>query len=244
MQGELHSGHRERMLKRLADYPDSLSDHELLEVLLYAFIPRTNTNPIAHDLIDSFGGLDKVFSASAKELTAVKGVGEKTAANIVLFGKLTERAEKLKTKEKDSGFLSFDKVKTQISELFRGVTEERFYMFLLDKKLQTIYKHKIESDKNDMIIADLSEVANILTLKKPVYAVIAHNHPSGNPVPSRADDEATKKFWLICSLHGVNFVEHLIVGKKDVYSYFGSGRLDEIKREIYADERKDGLKNN
>lgn len=72
-----HLGHRARMTEKVLNNPTVLADHELLEVLLYGTLPRIDTNPLAHKLLEVFGSLENLFSADMKELMVVKGVGEK-----------------------------------------------------------------------------------------------------------------------------------------------------------------------
>ena len=80
----VHSGHRERIVDKFVAHPDSPSDHELLEILLFSFIPRKNTNDIAHNLLNRFGSIEKVFACSPTELITVEGIGKKTAERIIL----------------------------------------------------------------------------------------------------------------------------------------------------------------
>lgn len=230
MRETVHEGHRERQILKFAEYPDAFSDHELLELLLFLFIPRKDTNETAHTLINTFGGLDKVFTANVNELAAIDGIGAKTAANIRLVGKIMERVSKLNTKEKE--YSSVEKLREDMIELFKDKREEVFYMFLLDGKYRVVYRKEINGDDRHKVETDLSEAAKIMSVKRSVYAIIAHNHPSGNPLPSKEDDAATRKFYMLCTLHGVKFAEHLIVGKNDVFSYYGSGRLDEIAKTV------------
>ena len=95
---EIHAGHRDRMYDKLLNSPDSLSEHEYLEVLLFSFIPRKNTNPIAHKLLRTFGSLSGVFNASAKELMTVDGIGKSVATKIVAVGKIFQRVKDKKEK--------------------------------------------------------------------------------------------------------------------------------------------------
>ena len=81
MYSNLHEGHRSRMIKRLLNDADNLSDHELLEVLLYPVIPRKDVNPLAHKLILVFGSLKNVFYADEKQLLSVTGVGQNRRRN-------------------------------------------------------------------------------------------------------------------------------------------------------------------
>ena len=75
----IHAEHRARMREKYLQMRDAMPDHEILELLLFNVIPRRNTNPIAHALLNRFGSLDEVFRASIPQLTSVEGVGEKTA---------------------------------------------------------------------------------------------------------------------------------------------------------------------
>ena len=87
----LHDGHRDRMREKLLKNPDSLSDHELLEILLYQFIPRKNTNEIAHNVLQYFGSMENLIKADAKEILAIPGIGKNTASGITLFSAICKR---------------------------------------------------------------------------------------------------------------------------------------------------------
>ena len=76
-QQQIHANHRQRMRKRFEETGfDGFSDHEVLEYILFHAIPRKDVNPIAHALMDHFGGLDRVLEASEQELTQVEGVAD------------------------------------------------------------------------------------------------------------------------------------------------------------------------
>ena len=89
-QENLHKGHRKRM-KDKADGCSALYDHEILELLLFTAQPRVNTNPAAHALLDRFGTLKGVFSASTEELKTVKGIGDSSANLIRVVGEISRR---------------------------------------------------------------------------------------------------------------------------------------------------------
>ena len=87
----IHQGHRDRMKEKLMGHADVLADHELLEVLLFGLIPRVDTNPIAHRLINRFGSLSKVLDSSVNALMTVEGVGKNTAVHISIIGEVLKR---------------------------------------------------------------------------------------------------------------------------------------------------------
>ena len=234
MREDIHGGHRERLIRKFTDYPDSFSDHELLEMLLFAVLPRKDTNAIAHRLINAFGSLKNVFGANAEQLTTVDGVGEKVAAYIVLHARLMEKLAATVSEEQSSSLSNLGAVKTELSALFRGLKGERFYLLLLDGKFRSVFRLQFSGNSFSEVFADLTEAARALTLHKAHFAIIAHNHPSGNCLPSEADDDATRKFFMLCELHGVRLADHIIFSGEtcdNAFSYFQSGRLTEIRYE-------------
>lgn len=168
----IHSGHRRRMTERFLKYPDSLSEHEVLEIMLYSALPRKDTNPLAHKLLRTFGSLKNVLSADAEVLKSVDGVGEKTCLSKASFA--------------------------------CGLKDEVFI--------------------------DPKELAQSIIVARPKRAVAIHNHLSGNPSPSKKDDETTEKLYKLLALHGVELSDHVIVAGNRTYSYYYSDRLEEIKQ--------------
>ena len=89
----MHEGHRKRLIQKLLDKKEVLSDHELLEILLFFAIPRKNVNEEAHRLIDDFGSLKNVLNVDADTLESVEGIGEKSAVFLSLIGEIYRRAD-------------------------------------------------------------------------------------------------------------------------------------------------------
>ena len=237
----VHKGHRQRMIERCKINSGALLDHELLEVLLYPIIPRVNTNPIAHRLISTFGSIEKVFSAGISELMAVSGVGEKVATQINVIGALIGRVND-KT-DKSESLWCFEAVKKHVEKHFKDKTEEKFLLFLLDKKYVKLAT--VEFDDGDVVSikADVKKVANALLTYKPQNVLLTHNHASGIAQPSEQDDLATKKLNLICMAHGINLVDHVIYAKGNTFSYVSSGRLDKIKKSADLNAMLNSLNN-
>lgn len=228
MQGGIHDGHRERLLNKFLEFPDSFSDHELLEIFLFSVLPRIDTNAVAHKLINAFGSLPEVFSASAEQLKTVKGIGDKTAAQIVLFGKILERVNNQKKSDRPA-LRSPETVKNEVIKLFYGLKSERFYFYLLDDRFNRVFTVESQSGAEDAVFADVSEIARAVSVHNARFALIAHNHPSGNLSPSPQDDAATKKLHILCEMHGVKLIDHVIVCGDKIFSYFSEGRLAALK---------------
>ncbi|MBE5756346.1 MAG: hypothetical protein E7342_00960 [Clostridiales bacterium] len=224
----VHNGHRARMCERLFKNPNSFSDHELLEVLLYSVIKRRNTNDIAHKLLRTFGTLENLFEADAKSITLVSGVGDATAREIKVVGQILK---KLKDKPiKKPELFSFANKKESIIAEFKGEINEKFIMYLLNDKHELVSKLDFKDHNPSSVSADIPEIVKAIALNSPYFAIIAHNHPSKNLTPTEADDFTTGKLNVICSMHGVNLVDHIIVSDDDAYSYFISGRMGYIRK--------------
>ena len=235
MQEGLHDGHRGRLIEKFVEFPDSFSDHELLEIFLFSVVPRKDTNLLAHRLLKAFGNLKKVFSATADQLMTVNGVGKAVAAHIVLHGILMRKTV-LDAGEGDKSFSSLDKIKSDVISMFDGVKNEKFYFLLLNDAFERVFNLEYFGKTEDAVFANTAEIARAMSVHKAKYARMMHNHPSGNAEPSDADDIATGKFCIVCEVHGINLIDHVIVAGKDVYSYFREKRLDYIKERIKSDK--------
>ena len=224
----LHEGHRERMIKKFLSSPESMPDHEILEILLFYAIPRKDTNPLAHQLIRTFGSFYKVMSKSSKELMTVDGVGEKTATYLSLLGEIVKRIRVDEEKEK-LGKGSFKFYKNEFMDLFHNVTTENSVILLLDKKHNEITRLTYTNNSVGSVFVDSPELSKAIAVNKPTYLIIAHNHPSGNPMPSKNDDITTRKLYILCQVHGVTLADHFIVTEDEIFSYRKSLRLDYIR---------------
>ncbi len=225
----LHEGHRERLINRFLENPDGTADHELLEILLFSMIPRKDTNLIAHKLLNTFGGLYGVFNASAPALMTIDGVGKRVASEIVVVGKIVAKLLEIK-KPPNPTMRSFYQIKNYIVEDFEGLYEEKFIMYLLDGKYRKIVGVEFDDKSISSVTAEVSDVAKALAIHNGRYAIIAHNHPSGNVEPSLIDDATTKKLSALCSLHGVDLLDHVIIHETTAFSYYQEGRLEKLKQ--------------
>ncbi len=222
----VHFGHRERMVQKILNAPNAIHEHELLEVLLYSFLPRVDTNKIAHKLIQMFGSIEGVFSASIDQLRSVKGIGDKSAANIYVIGVIAKRLNFNKEKRAKN---SLEANKKDLIEYFKNETFEKTIVILFNEKFVKLTTLIYQDNSKSTTSCDVSEIVNAFALHKPKYALMAHNHVSGVLAPSEQDDFTTKKINLVCELNGVEFVDHVIVSKDKFFSYRNEGKLDYIK---------------
>ena len=220
----VHAGHRERTFKKFSANPDSFLEHEILEVLLFYALPRKDTNPLAHALIRRFGTLDRVFAASKEELKLVDGVGDNVANLITVVGQTMKLSAK--NDGKAQPLSAFNKVREEVTKIFLGKTKEAFVVLFLDKNHVKISMMEFTDNNKFEVSADIPELSKAIAVYKPAYAIVAHNHPSGVASPSAEDDLATKKINLLCEVHGVSLIDHVIYTTDECYSYHKTRRME------------------
>lgn len=225
----LHAGHRARAIDLLLSNAEALTDHQILEVLLFYVVPRIDTNPLAHKLIKIFGDLNGVFNASLTQLSAVDGVGEKVSAFIVAMGEVLKRGGKKQEMKLD--FSTPQRTKDYLINLLGNERSEKFIMLLLDKKYSLIAKVEFTDNEKHKVSAEIPELVSALNVYKPYYAILTHNHTNENCSPTKEDDLSTKKINLLCELNGVNLIDHVIVSGERTFSYKDENLIEQIKKQ-------------
>ena len=226
----MHEGHRERLISKLIEGNTLLSDHEVLEILLFYAIPRKNVNELAHKLITTFGSLSNCLNADYNSLMSVDGVGHKTATFLVTLSEIQSRI-RMQNNNLPSIF-SFDSCKQLLINSFRGLKEEKFGALFLDKQGKIIYRKLFSSHSDFSVTVDVAELLKGVLSRKPHSVILCHNHISGNPTPSEIDDKSTQKIYTILKLNDIALYDHIIVSDDKAYSYRVYDRLDDIKKKV------------
>lgn len=225
----MHEGHRRRMYEKLKN-DDGLHDHELLEILLYNAYPRINTNPVAHALIQTFGSLAGVFSADVESLVTVDGVGENVALYIKLVGEVMKRtnvhSSGIALLKNHSDFTNF------IRARFRGKTAEIIELYMINKNGRLKRICPFTNGDVNKVDVNADDIMAAMAAERPYGVLAAHNHLSGSSNPSARDDKFTAELQLMCSINNIMLLDHMIYSfDENIFSYFLTGKLDEIKRE-------------
>lgn len=221
----VHDGHRQRKKEQFRMHGlDAFADHEVLELLLYYAIPRRDTNPVAHRLMERFGSLDGVFSATVEELEEVEGVGKNAATLLALWMPLYRRV-RTKPKAKEIILNSTEQAGQYFMDLFFGMRREELYEACLDAKGKLLACCRIAEGGVDAVnISTRRLVEN--ALKCGASAVIlAHNHPSGIALPSPDDNTTTLALWDALRAVGIPLIDHIIVADEDYVSLHDNGLL-------------------
>ena len=215
-----HQGHRARKKRQFRDFGlDAFADHEALELLLFYAIPRQDTNPLAHELLNRFGSLSAVMDASVEELMTVDGIGERAAVLLKLVPALA-RSYTLDHLGKVRTFQSGEELKEYLLALYTGCTKERVYLLLFDNRDTLLRTVQIgEGDLTAALFSTREIVQQVLLYSKTTKVILSHNHPVGLALPSHADQTATDEIQRALSSVEVTLYDHIIVsGNRECYS--------------------------
>ncbi len=220
----VHDGHRQRKRDQfLAHGLDSMAEHEALELLLYYAIPRRDTNPIAHELIDRFGSLAGVLAAPWEELAKVPGVGPSAAALIAMVPQLYRRARASAVNEMILD--SVERIGAFFREQFTAQNREVLYQLCLDAKGRMLCCKMICEGDVGGVTFNVRKIVENALLYNAVMVALAHNHPSGFAVPSDSDIAATREVRDALAAVHVELVDHIIVADDDYVSLRHTGLL-------------------
>ena len=221
----IHDGHREKLRQRfLKSGLDAFADHEALELLLYYAIPRRDTNPIAHALMERYGSLSAVLAAPVEDLKKVEGVGESAAILLKLAPQLYRKA-KMSDAEQETILSSVERVGAYLLERFAGEKNEVVYQLCLDRKGKLLVCKKLGEGGVTSADLDIRRLVENALLTGASSVVLSHNHPSGVALPSRDDYAATDRAKTALAVVGVALTDHIIVADGDFVSMADSGYI-------------------
>ena len=221
----VHDGHRERLRERFETYGlDHFSDVNVLELLLFYAIPRRDTNEIAHALLDHFGSLDEVFGASRQELQEVPGIGANAATLIRLVPELAKRSAVSRTRDV-TVFNNPSVVGRYLVPRLGSEKTEKVMILNLNPQKQLISCVEIGSGVVDSVNLNIRQVVETALKVRASSLILAHNHPSGNPAPSRDDELLTRRVRDALRLVDITLDDHLIIAGQAWFSFRDSGLL-------------------
>lgn len=220
-----HLGHRARMREKLlAAGPDALLDHELLEMVLFLALPRRDTKPIARALLARFGSFANAIAAPLPALREVEGLGEAGAAALRTVQAAALRLARAEVMDRPV-LNNWDRLIAYLAAVLARESVEQFRILFLDTRNRLIADEaQSRGTVNHTPVYPREVVRRALELQATAL-ILVHNHPSGDPTPSRADLEMTQEVKSAAASLGIVLHDHIVVGNGRHLSFRREGLL-------------------
>ena len=220
----IHDGHRQRLKERFSrEGLDNFDELQVLELLLFYCIPRVDTNPLAHRLLEHFGSLSQVLEATQPELEKVPGMG----ANAAVFLNLITAVGRYYLVNRSSQNTILDSTEACGNYLishFYGRRNETVFLLCLDAKCKMLCCKEIGEGSVNSAGVPVRRVVETALGANATTVVLAHNHPSGIAVPSPDDVQTTHRLAAALDTVDIILADHIIVADDDFVSLVQSGR--------------------
>jgi DNA repair protein RadC len=219
------AGHRERLRARmLSAGAAALADHELIEMSLFLALPRRDTKQIARDLIARFGSYAGVFAAPVPQLLKVEGLGEAGVAALKIVHAAAQRLGQAEVMHRPV-LGNWDKLMAYLHAVLARERVEQFRLLFLDNKNRLLADEaQARGTVNHTPVYPREVVKRALELAASAI-ILVHNHPSGDPSPSRDDIEMTREIKAAAGTLGILLHDHIIVGNGAWLSFRKEGLL-------------------
>lgn len=214
----MHDGHRRNLRERyLQEGLDNFNEINALELLLFYCIPRRDTNPIAHNLLDRFKTLPNVLDASKEELMEVEGVGEGAALFLSMIRDIS-RYYFVKKNADEAYLMTLDECGRYLCSRFIGRQNEVVYLLCLDAKCKVLGCRQIGEGSVNSAGISIRKVVSLALNTNATTVVLAHNHPGGFAVPS--DEDVVTTYRIKQALNAVDIIlaDHIVVSGEDYVS--------------------------
>lgn len=219
-------GHRKRLRERFERSGlEGFHDHEVLELLLTFAIPRRDVKPIAKALLEEYGKLAAVFDAPLPILQTTGGVGPHAATLLSLIPRLLERYQRDRWKPACS-FNSTEEVVPYLSSLLGTERHEVFCLLALNSRNELIAAEPIQKGSVNRAAVFPRQVVEACLKHRATAVILSHNHPGGDPTPSSADRQLTRKLRRILLDLDIQVHDHIIIAGLNHYSFAKNGELE------------------
>ena len=219
------AGHRERLRARfLKGGADAMPDYELLELALFAAIPRRDTKPIAKALLARFGSFAEVIAAPPARLMEIAGVGESVVQQLKVIEAAAHRSAKTAVIKRPV-LSSWTALLDYCTAAMARVTNEEFRVLFLDRKNVLIADEVQARGTVDHTPVYPREIVKRALEHSASAIILVHNHPSGDPTPSKADIAMTREVAAAAKALGIAIHDHLVIGRSGHASFKSLGLL-------------------
>lgn len=219
----IHNGHRQRLKERfLQEGIDGFEEHNALELLLFYCMPRTDTNPLAHRLIEHFGSFAAVLDASPEELEKVEGVGHNISTFLSFIPQVDRYYQISKVKNRKV-LSSVEDCCDFIVPYFRNRKNEVVYILCMDAKCKLLCMKELGEGSVNSAGVPIRRIVDVAMKANATTVILAHNHPGGIAVPSADDVHTTHRVAQALEAVDIVLADHLIVSGEDCVSMAQSG---------------------
>jgi DNA repair protein RadC len=216
-----YHGHRERLRGRFREAgAEAVSEYELLELVLFRAIPQRDVKPLAKELIAKFGSFAEVVAAPPTRLAEIKGMGEAAITELKIVHAAANRLVRGQLQKKPV-LSSWSNVIDYCRSAMAYADKEQFRLLFLDKRNQLIADEVQQVGTVDHTPVYPREVVKRALKLSATALILVHNHPSGDPTPSRADIQMTQAIIDVAKPLGISVHDHIIVGKEGHASFKG-----------------------
>ena len=225
------AGHRSRLRERFVSGGlDGFHDYEVVELLLTLGTPRKDCKDAAKAAMKRFKTLQGVFEASERELEEIDGLGPKNGFGIKLIKAVADRYLHNRVLEKNP-LGNAKEVFEYLNHSLRDRTRECFLAIFLDAKNKVLETEILFEGTLTASAVYPREVVRAALAHHAAALIFVHNHPSGDPSPSREDMALTRQLILACRVMGLTVHEHLIIGREGYYSFADQGHIARMNSE-------------
>ncbi len=220
-----HEGHRARLRERfLAHGADSMPDYELLELVLFRAIPRRDVKPLAKTLLKLFGDFNHALAAPQARLAEIEGVTPAVIAELKIVEAAAHRFARARVINRPA-LSSWGALMDYCKTVMAHRETEEFRLLFLDRKNVLIADEPQARGTVDHVPVYPREVVRRALALNASALIMVHNHPSGDPAPSRADIDMTARIKAALATVGVTLHDHLVIGKDRDASFHALGLL-------------------
>ncbi len=220
-----YHGHRDRLRERfLTGGPDALPDYELLELALFMAIPRRDVKPLAKELIAKFGNLAGVLNAPIPELEKINGLSDNAVTALKVIQSSAFRMMKQDVMKKPI-LNSWARLMDYCAATMGHEKKEHFRILFLNKKNELIADEIQQSGTVDHTPVYPREIMKRALELSATAIILCHNHPSGDPTPSRMDIDMTQQIIAAGEPFQIIIHDHIIVSKNGTASFKNLGLL-------------------
>lgn len=217
-------GHRERLRIKLEKTPELLTDYEVLELLLGYVILRRDTKPIAKELLARFGSLRGVLEARPEQYLDIPGLGKGVSGFINVLREFVPRFVESRVLHREV-LCDPQAVAAMARERLQGAAHEEVWAAYVDNGQRLVAWERVARGSYGTSPVNLRDIVERALLLKATGFILVHNHPGGNPQPSGADIEFTRRLEAAAKAVLLRFVDHVIVTDTDCFSIMSDGLL-------------------